>query len=424
MKPPSTRPQSPNNETLAIGASLVISASSIGYSTMYPLKRSTDQNRARLYIFGWPGSVGGASTKLAHLLRLLHGHFPIVVVPNEKEELQDAEWTPRLRALGITACAFEDLPERLEGWGLSLCNFDFLMSARWPELRARGLKMAWSNEMMWTHPGELGAIFTGALDQVLYVSQVQREALEPEFRRVWTGSLKVTPPVNENRACSGEIEGTPGGRRLRWSITGNYIDPALFPSKELRLKPADQPLVIGRLSRADPGKFPEDFPTFYEGLGVRRATFRVMGWSVDLARRWEGHAFDARWELLPPMKEDPSTFLRSLDIFVYSLGTGLRESWGRSVVEAMLSGVVPVLPDSGEHHLRNLVKHGESGFLCRTPEEFGTYARMLDSDRQLLLRCARRAREDALERHCAAEEHLRAWKNAFPDLVNLDGAAA
>src|ERR1700750_2182933 len=114
----------------------------------------------RLYIFGWPAAIGGASTKLAHLLRLLRSRFPIVVVPNEDSEVNDREWRPFLDELSIAACTFGDLPERLQGWGMSLCNFEFLLSPKWAEARRRGLKMAWSNEMMWTHPGELGAVFT------------------------------------------------------------------------------------------------------------------------------------------------------------------------------------------------------------------------------------------------------------------------
>jgi glycosyltransferase involved in cell wall biosynthesis len=119
---------------------------------------------------------------------------------------------------------------------------------------------------------------------------------------------------------------------------------------------------------------------------------------------------------LPAMNEEPLRFLQSLDLFVYSVAPNLRESWGRAIVEAMLSGVVPLLPAGTRHHLRNLVKHGESGFLCENDEDFGKYARILENDRQLLANCSRRAREDAVTRLCAAPEHIRLWEKAFPDL--------
>src|SRR4051812_28194718 len=102
----------------------------------------------RLYVFGWPGALGGASTKLAHLLRLLHRRFPIVLVPNERDDLENADWNRFIDALEVQSCIFEELPNRLEGWGLALCNFEFLLSPKWAEVRSRGLKMTWSNEMM------------------------------------------------------------------------------------------------------------------------------------------------------------------------------------------------------------------------------------------------------------------------------------
>lgn len=370
-------------------------------------------SNARLYIFGWPADVGGASTKLAHLLRLLHRRFPIVLVPNEEDEIDDPDREKYLAGLDVEAIPFSKLPDRLEGWGLCMCNFEFLLSAKWAEVRSRGLKMAWSNEMMWTHPGELGVIFAGLVDQVLYVSNAQRECLEPEFRRVWTGSLQ--PASILHRSLTGEILPGAGGRPLRWTITGNYIDPALFPMRE-QPRREDEPIVVGRLSRPDPAKFPEDFPAFYEGLGLRNPRFRVMAWSDQVGQKWAGHPFDHRWDRLPAMKEDPAEFLRSLDLFVYSLGSGLRESWGRAIVEAMLSGAVPILPDSPEHHLRNLIVHGDSGFLCQSPNEFGHYARLLEADRTLLWRCSRSAREHAVNQLCAAAEHLRYWETAFPEL--------
>lgn len=55
--------------------------------------------------------------------------------------------------------------------------------ARWGELpgRLRGLRLLWGSEMMWHHPGELGAVAAGILEGVFYTSEVQREALGPGY---------------------------------------------------------------------------------------------------------------------------------------------------------------------------------------------------------------------------------------------------
>lgn len=48
--------------------------------------------RPFLYLLGWPGHLGGADTKLAHLLALLHQDLQITVVPNESRHLQSRVW--------------------------------------------------------------------------------------------------------------------------------------------------------------------------------------------------------------------------------------------------------------------------------------------------------------------------------------------
>lgn len=371
-----------------------------------------------VHVFGWPGWLGGASTKLAHLLKLLGRHLDLVVVPNDPAELQDAAWVRYIHRCGARCLAFEHLPRRLHGWGLVLCNFEFLTHPRWTEVRRRGLRMAWSNEMMWTHPAELGALTLGQIDCLLYVSAVQRQRLEPEYRRALTGTVAASPaspPAGaEERATSGWLPSALRHHPVPWRITGNYIDPADFPFRPR--SPSNgrwHPLVVGRLSRPDPDKFPEDFPRFYEGLGLRTPRFRVMGWSEELSRRWAGHAFDERWDLLPPLAEAPARFLQSLDLFVYSLGPRFRESWGRAVVEAMLTGAVPLLPRGGGHHLEELIRHGEHGFLCADPGEFRDYARRLERDGALRVRLSRAARRWAETSLCSARDHLAAWLPVF-----------
>ena len=135
-----------------------------------------------IYIFGWPSYMGGADTKLAHLLWLLHDDYRLTVVPNSREQLAQTHWREWLRQLGVRAALLEELPGRLHGWGLSLCNGHFWGEGVGVEARRRGLKIAWSNEMMWHHPAEIAAVRLGLVDAVLYTSEVQRQALEPGVR--------------------------------------------------------------------------------------------------------------------------------------------------------------------------------------------------------------------------------------------------
>jgi glycosyltransferase involved in cell wall biosynthesis len=333
-----------------------------------------DSPRPRLYFFGWPSHLGGADTKLAHLLLLLHRHCRITVVPNDESRLKETYWCKFLDRLGVHATLLSRLGPRLEGFALSLSNGCFFTRRIADKVKERGLRTIWSSEMMWHHEGELEAAKQGLIDHVLYVSEFQREALRPGY---------------------GTIPGT---------ITGNYIDPGEFPWIERR----NATFAIGRLSRPAWEKYPEDFPVFYERLGLPDTRLRVMAWNDELSRKYSWHRFDSRrWELLPANSEPQAQFLQSLDLFVYPLGHTFRESWGRSTVEAMLTGCIPLVPRG--HHFENLVIDGKTGFLCDDFSEWQDRARRLRWDYPFRASLSRKCHEHAVSTLCNAETHRRCW---------------
>jgi glycosyltransferase involved in cell wall biosynthesis len=333
--------------------------------------------RPPIYIFGWPSFLGGADTKLAHLLRLLHREFSITVIPNDPPRLKEKVWTRALDQLGIRYTTLDRLPRRLKGVGLSLCNDRFFTEGIASRAKERGLRVIWSSEMMWHQDGELDAVKQGLLDKVLYTSEIQKKTLSEGY---------------------GDLPG---------HITGNYIDPASFPFVERR----NRTFTIGRLSRPDSVKYPEDFPVFYECLELGDVRFRVMAWDADLRAKYSWHKFDGRWDLLESEAEAQVQFLHSLDLFVYPLGQRFVESWGRSTVEAMLTGAIPLVPPG--HHLENLVEHGKSGYVCHDFVEYKDHAQRLSRDYAERRKMARQCREHAERRLCRAAEHLNIWKKAL-----------
>lgn len=333
--------------------------------------------RPNVTIFGWPSHLGGADTKLAHLLQLLHKDVEFTVVPNEKRHLEAPFWPDYLRNLGIRCCLLDHLPRRLNGFALALSNQCFFTHKICHRAKERGLKIVWSSEMMWHHEGELDAVKEGLIDRVLYTSRLQQSVLGPNY---------------------GRIPGT---------ITGNYIDPAQFPFTERR-RPG---FTIGRLSRPAPEKYPEDFPVFYECLELPECRFRVMAWDEKLAAKYRWHRFDHRWDLLPAEQEETVRFLHSLDLFVYPLGHFFTESWGRSTVEAMLTGAIPLVPPG--HHLDELIVPGETGYICQDFREYREWAHELYLNFPKREAMSRRCREHAANNLCAAEQHRRVWLEVF-----------
>jgi hypothetical protein len=330
-----------------------------------------------LYFFGWPGFVGGADTKMAHLLELIHRHYQITLVANDSFRLKEKVWTKYLDRLGIRYCVMKHLPRKIEGLGVGLCNPRFFKEKIAHRAKEKGLKIIWSSEMMWHHEGELDAVKEKIVDKVLYVSNVQKRWLSP------------------------------GYGDLPWAMTGNFVNPKDFPFQHRR----HTTFCIGRLSRAAPEKYPEDFPVFYECLELPETRFRVMAWDKRLAEKYRWHKFDHRWELLPEVGQPQVEFLHSLDLFVYPLGHYFTESWGRSTVEAMLTGCIPLVPPG--HHLDHLIKHGHSGFICHDFQEYKEHAHRLYFDLPYRQRMAKQCRRYAEEHICNRTDHLRVWKEAL-----------
>jgi glycosyltransferase involved in cell wall biosynthesis len=330
-----------------------------------------------LYVVGIPGSVGGASTKISHLLRLLRNDFELTVVAPEIGVMKDKEIRQLLDRLHVPALVVRDLPKRLQGVALAVCDKDFFLSGRARELKDRGLRVAWSNEMMWPFKGEVEAAKEGLIDRVLFASEFQAKAFAQMY------------------------QGVPS------RVTGNYIDPDDYCWHER----TNSTFTLGRLSRPDPVKYPLDFPVFYEEMGLREVRYRVMAWSHDLKLQYRWHRFGPEWELLNANSESALKFLYRLDVFLYPLGHRVKESWGRAVVEAMLTGAVPVVPAG--HQFHKLMLHGQAGFICKEFREFKACVRELYENYPLRIKMSRQGAEYARENLCNPEKHRQVWLEAL-----------
>jgi glycosyltransferase involved in cell wall biosynthesis len=187
----------------------------------------------------------------------------------------------------------------------------------------------------------------------------------------------------------------------------NYVNPDAFPYRE-RNNPV---FTIGRLSRSDPAKYPLDFPVFYEELDLEHVRFRVQAWTIDLQRLYAWHRFGPEWELLPPDKLPAPRFLQSLDLFVYPLGHRVTESWGRAVVEAMLTGCIPVVPSG--HQFPDFVEHGRTGFIFDGFRDYKEAVRALYRDGRLRSWMGKQAAAYARSSLCDRETHRRWWAGAL-----------
>ena len=331
-----------------------------------------------LALFGIPDAVGGAATKVADLLRLLHGRVRVDVVLSNRTQRTSTERFLRASGLATVATILRaDVRRGSHSVALGVCDVSLFMNEIPEHLNDQGIPLVWSNDMMWEFKGEADAVRRGLIDRVIFVSDPQRRV----FANVYAG--------------------------VEQRLIPNYVAPDLFPCQERR----NRTFSIGRLSRPDPVKYPVDFPVFYEELGFEDVRYRVQAWSEELRKKYAWHRFGPEWELLPTNKMSAAEFLASLDLFVYPLGHQVVESWGRSTVEAMLTGCVPLVPKG--HNFENMMVHGESGFICDSFSEFRSVARELYRNRALREQIGRHAAHHARSVLCDEHEHRRMWIDAL-----------
>jgi glycosyltransferase involved in cell wall biosynthesis len=293
-----------------------------------------------LYVFQWISDLGGADTRLKELLILLKDDFKITCIPNDEFRLKEKHNTDFLDLHGIKYCMPSDLPKNMEGFAYANCNFrmfqerdriDFISNSK--------LKLLWSNDMMWTTSEELEAISKGKVDCVLFTSPFHREAL--------SGSIFKANP------------------KQKAAILENHFDSSTWKYTE---RPRRSSVVCGKVSRDDLMKFSEDFPVFYESATTGMpASFRVMGWSNELAKKYSWFDFSSRWEMLRTNQVKTQDYLDSIDIFLYNCNFKFIENQSRAVIEAQLTGCPIVAPN--KWNFPNMVWDQRTGILWNDMDE-------------------------------------------------------
>jgi glycosyltransferase involved in cell wall biosynthesis len=159
----------------------------------------------------------------------------------------------------------------------------------------------------------------------------------------------------------------------------------------------DRVPVIGRHGRADPVKWPRDPAEIlqaYPDTGDVRV--RVLG-GGEIAVKRLGHK-PANWDVVRFGAEQPEEFLRTIDFFVYFHDPSLVEAFGRTILEAMASGVPVII---GEHFRPVFA----DAALYSTPARALDLVRELYADRGGYRAVVARAREFAEQRY-GHQSHL------------------
>ena len=294
----------------------------------------------RIFVAGYPSSIGGANTELWHTLKLWRANGLDVTCLQLWDE-PDPEWLDRVSDIGVKSVF--STPETLRERGnphelrdsivVSFCNSHFL---NW--IRAFDLlrcKVVWVNCMNWLMPKEqLWLRVCGQFDAYVFQSDYQQAQLSSLIENQCTAGAQPFYPDRFHR------------------IPGAF-DCSEFPFRPRERSPGG-PFVIGRLSRSigRPSgevavrKYPRDLWQQYRAIKavVPELEARVMGWNAGLEERL---GTPPEWvECLPDGAETSQEFLASLHCMVPGIGC-IAENWPRVGLEAMATGVPLVVEDKG-----------------------------------------------------------------------------
>ncbi len=199
----------------------------------------------------------------------------------------------------------------------------------------------------------------------------------------------------------GPVLWAPVGPKVREAFRFLPDAPALTPQDWVNVVDADgfamprtgfvaaRP-VIGRHSRPEAAKWPDDRATFLQAYpNVPDIAVKLMGYGPAQAQIVGRRP--ANWEVLEFGAIPVRQFLGSIDFFVYYHGSAWIEAFGRAILEAMAAGVVPILPaDFGP-------LFGEGAEYARA-QDVASRVRALHADARAHGHAARRAETVARER--------------------------
>jgi hypothetical protein len=366
--------------------------------------------KTTVFALGYPGDVGGANTELWHTVNLwrLSG-IEVVLVPSGPA---DPAWRSRLEAIGCRTVEPADretgdnphLPERPGGCFaqmgtvpffrggmdflrgqivVGMCNSQFL--ALGPRLTQLGCRTVWVSCMNWLFPAErLLYSQCGPFDRHVFQSRYQRDQLVPQLRRF--GLL----PEQE--------------RLIRGALCAEQLPFQPLPHT------AGAAFHIGRISRAEPDKFPQNLWQTYARV-PHPVKAEVLGWSRDVEAKTGP---PPRWaKCLAAGAEPVPAFLQRLHAMVLPGGAAV-ENWPRVGLEAMAAGVPLVVEARGGW--TEMIRHGQTGYLCRSDDECACYTARLAYDEEHRLAIARQARAALLDELAPATAIAAEWNKLFREL--------
>ncbi len=349
----------------------------------------------QVFLMGYPSDLGGACTEAWHTVKIWR-RFGVEVhlIPTWGA---DEKWKSRLDELGcVTHAATAQTLEKVQGLAggtvVSFCNSAFLANAK--RLRELGCRMVWVNCMTWLFNAERDFYRqSGPFDAFVFQSEFQRGQLEPQLAEFGY------KPVQ--------------GHLIRGAFD---VDEWPFHPRSHALGEA---FVVGRAARPDQDKWSSNTWPIYERIQYPNKRALMLGMDDRTTKKLGKPPVWA--DVLRPGALPSRDFFRQLHCTL-PINGGARENWPRVGLEAFASGV-PVVAQN-QWGWREMIDHGETGFLGSCDEELAHYTAMLAYDEDLRMRIIHAARKRLVEELASPEVIWAGWEQVFQGLQAQERIAA
>ena len=290
----------------------------------------------KIGVVGFPGLYGGAGVELDNHLTLWHemGYdIHIVATGNPESEplLQKTLVRAHIHAPGEFS-ALKGMPV------ISFCNDVFLNKI--DEIKKYAGKTIFVNCMTWLFDKEKKAHEKGLIDLFLY----QTARTQAKVGATLEG-------INKN---------------YNWKVFHSWFDDTNFPFHKNR---QHDKFRFGRISREDGDKFAKDTLFVYETMVAPVLKSGIM---LGFDKRSEDKIGKSpNWiRVYPGCGITQQEFYAHCECIIQKADTF--ENWPRVGMEAMSSGSVLIVDKRGGWE--DMVKHGETGWLCKDSREFIYYS--------------------------------------------------
>jgi len=318
-----------------------------------------------IFFLGYPGNMGGANTECLHTAAVWRAAgIDVTFIPTWG---RDADMEQRLAAMGCktlhAGCAdnLHRVPDFAGATVVGMCNAN--VSHARGILRELRCRLVWLNCMTFLFSEERAAFHQhGPAEAYIFQSEFQRAELEPQL--VALGYAKEQ------------------GHLIRGAFDFDAIPFRPRPHR------ATSEFVVGRLARPDADKWSSNHWRILDRMPYANRRGLAMGFNP--ATRFKVGAPPAWAQVYAPQQLTVCDFLGRCHAML-GLNGGARENWPRIGLESMAAGVPLVAQNLWGW--REMIRHGETGFLVDGDEEMEYRLAQLAYDEELRMRLIHAARE-------------------------------